>query len=152
VYRDIGDYGLIGDMHSVALVSNDGAIDYCSMPHIDSPTVFAALLDEEKGGFFTIQPQERFASEQKYIPDTNILSCKFKTKNAEAELIDFMSVATQELFAKKDHIIHRCLRGISGTMNFKMECMPRPNYATDDVRIEKRDSLFIQKTKYSLLY
>lgn len=53
MYKKISDYGLIGDMHAVALVSRDGSIDYCSLPHIDSPTVFAALLDDEKGGFFT---------------------------------------------------------------------------------------------------
>ncbi len=53
MYKKISDYGLIGDMHAVALVSRDGSIDYCSLPHMDSPTVFAALLDDEKGGFFT---------------------------------------------------------------------------------------------------
>jgi len=75
MYRKISDYGIIGDMHAVALVSLGGSIDYCSMPHIDSPTVFAALLDDEKGGYFKIQPSGKFKSEQRYIEDTNILSC-----------------------------------------------------------------------------
>lgn len=52
MYKAISDYGVIGDMHTAALVSKDGSIDYCSMPHLDSPTVFAALLDDQKGGTF----------------------------------------------------------------------------------------------------
>jgi GH15 family glucan-1,4-alpha-glucosidase len=64
MYRPIGDYGLIGDLHSAALVSKDGSIDYCSLPWLDSPTIFAALLDDEKGGFFSLQPSECFTSEQ----------------------------------------------------------------------------------------
>jgi GH15 family glucan-1,4-alpha-glucosidase len=142
MYRDIADYGLIGDMHSVALVSKDGSIDYCSMPHIDSPTVFAALLDDEKGGFFKIQPEGSFESEQRYIKDTNILSCVFKTETGQAELVDFMPISTQELFYKGDHIIHRCLKVISGTMDFKLECLPRPRYASELPFIEKNDNLF----------
>ena len=51
MYRSIADYGLIGDLHSAALVSKDGSVDYCSLPWLDSPTIFASLLDDEKGGF-----------------------------------------------------------------------------------------------------
>ena len=63
MYRSIADYGLIGDLHSVALVSKDGSVEYCSLPWLDSPTIFAALLDDEKGGFFSLQPSEPFSSE-----------------------------------------------------------------------------------------
>ncbi|MCX6179466.1 MAG: DUF5911 domain-containing protein, partial [Chlorobiales bacterium] len=73
MYRNIADYGLIGDLHSAALVSIDGSIDYCSLPLLDSPTIFAALLDAEKGGFFSLQPSEIFTSTQEYITNTNIL-------------------------------------------------------------------------------
>lgn len=142
MYRNISDYGLIGDMHSVALVSYDGSIDYCAIPHIDSPTVFAALLDDEKGGFFKIHPRERFESEQEYIKDTNVLSCTFKTKKGMAKLIDFMPISTEELFDKEDRVIHRCLKVITGTMDFALECFPRPQYASRVPSIEKRDNLF----------
>ena len=129
MYREIADYGIIGDMHSVALISRDGSIDYCSMPHIDSPTVFAALLDDEKGGYFSIRPAEEFTSGTKYIDSTNILNCFFKTKTGEAILTDFMPVKTQELFEGEDHIIHRCLRCVSGSIKFKLELFARPLYA-----------------------
>lgn len=136
MYREISDYGIIGDMHSVTLISKDGSIDYCSMPHIDSPTVFAALLDDEKGGYFSIRPKGEFTSEQKYIEDTNILKCSFKTETGEAALIDFMPVKSEALFEEEDHVIHRCLRGISGSMKFKLELFPRPQYAKEAPKID----------------
>jgi len=145
MYKSISDYGLIGDMHAIALVSRDGSIDYCSMPHIDSPTVFAAILDEEKGGFFSIQPKLPFKSEQRYIKDTNILSCTFKTETGEAELIDFMPVTQTELFKKKEHAIHRCLRVKSGSIEFNLRFYPRPQYALGIPKIEKTGNLLEAK-------
>jgi GH15 family glucan-1,4-alpha-glucosidase len=153
MYKDIRDYGLIGDMHSVALVSADGSIDYCSMPHIDSPTVFAALLDDEKGGYFSIQPQQAFESTQEYLEDTNILSCRFRIPDAQAVLIDFMPVDTEELFEKKEHIIHRCLSVTSGVMNFVLKFFPRPQYGRGPVHIEKKEHFFrviSQKERFTL--
>ena len=128
MYRRIADYGLIGDLHSAALVSKDGSIDYCSLPWLDSPTIFAALLDDEKGGFFSLQPAEFFTSEQEYIPNTNILSCRFKTQHAEALLYDFMPVNNAEAGTNKIHRIHRCLKIIRGSMACTLTLMPRPDY------------------------
>lgn len=154
MYKDIADYGLIGDMHSVALVSRDGSIDYCSMPHIDSPTVFAALLDDEKGGNFSIRPMEEFKVEQKYVTDTNILTSSFKTKSAEALLVDFMPVSFDELFEKTDHTIHRCLKIISGQMDFILEFFPKPQFARAAPDIEGTGNLFkarLQKEVFTLI-
>lgn len=147
MYKKIGDYGLVGDMNSIALISKDGSIDYCSMPHIDSPTVFAALLDDEKGGFFRIQPRERFDSEQTYIKDTNVLSCTFKTETGKAQLINFMRITTQEMFQEEDHVIHQCLVVHSGTIDFTLECFPRPGNATELPRIEKKGNVFTIRAK-----
>ena len=102
MYKKISDYGVIGDMNAVALVSNDGSIDYCCMPHIDSPTVFASLLDDEKGGMFSIRPRTPYSSEQHYIKNTNILTCIFSTETGKAELIDFMPVHKQSLYEEKN--------------------------------------------------
>jgi GH15 family glucan-1,4-alpha-glucosidase len=129
MYRSIADYGLIGDLHSVALISKDGSIDYCSLPWLDSPTIFASLLDDEKGGFFCLQPAEPFTSEQEYLDNTNILSCRFRTKNAEALLQDFMAVGNGSHIKKLTHRIHRCLKVIKGTMHFNLTLMPRPDFA-----------------------
>ena len=130
MYREIADYGLIGDMHSAALVSRDGSIDYCSMPFLDSPTIFASLLDDEKGGYFSIQPKGVFTSSQSYVDDTNVLACTFKTDKGEAVLFDFMPVKTEHLVTPKEHRIHRCLNVRSGTLEFRLTFVPRPNYAS----------------------
>jgi len=129
MYREIADYGLIGDMYSVALVSGDGSIDYCSLPFLDSPTVFASLLDDEKGGFFSIRPKGNFTSSQQYVQDTNVLVSTFKNDDGQADLYDFMPVATQHLVASKEHRIERCLEMKSGILEFELAFMPRPNYA-----------------------
>ncbi len=144
MYRLIADYGLIGDLHSAALVSKDGSIDYCSLPWLDSPTIFAALLDDEKGGFFSLQPSAIFTSEQEYIPDTNILSCRFKTEHAEAVLHDFMPVDNTEAGTGKIHRIHRCLKVIRGSMAFTLTLIPRPDYGRiTPGSIEEAENRFI---------
>ncbi|GAF84351.1 unnamed protein product, partial [marine sediment metagenome] len=89
-YKSIGDYGLIGNHHSAALVSNDGSIDWCCLPRFDSPSVFAAILDDEKGGRFQVKPQTSFQSRQAYLPNTNVLQTTFQTETGTATLIDFM--------------------------------------------------------------
>jgi len=141
MYKQIADYGLIGDMHAVALVSHEGSIDYCTMPHIHSPTVFASLLDDEKGGNFTIRPGEKFSHHQKYLTDTNILSTEFKTSTGIAELLDFMPIQTNK-FYQKEHMIQRCLESISGRIDFVLELSPRPQYARIIPKISKNESSF----------
>lgn len=154
MYRKISDYGIIGDMHSVALVSREGSIDYCSMPHMDSPTVFAALLDDEKGGYFKIQPRGVFKSEQRYVKDTNILNCTFTSERAKAELFDFMPLSRDDFFEGKEHIIHRCLRGTNGSLEFALHCLPRPGYALGLPGIEQNENVFYIKNgqdRYTLI-
>jgi GH15 family glucan-1,4-alpha-glucosidase len=129
MYRNIADYGVIGDMRSAALVSADGSIDYCSLPWFDSPTVFAALLDDEKGGFFSIQPSGPFTSSREYVPDTNILSCTFTTATGRATLFDFMPVENTQLLQRPQGI-HRCLRALEGSVDFVLTLAPRPGYAS----------------------
>ena len=77
-YAPIGEYGVIGDLHTVALVGMDGSIDFLCLPHFDSPSVFAALLDAERGGRFQIAPLlDGAARKQLYLPDTNVLLTRF---------------------------------------------------------------------------
>ena len=72
-YKPIDDYGIIGDLHTVALVGIDGSIDWCCLPHFDSPSVFAALLDDKKGGYFKIGAVAPVRRKQLYLPETNVL-------------------------------------------------------------------------------
>jgi GH15 family glucan-1,4-alpha-glucosidase len=79
MYKPISDYGIIGDLRTVALVGKDGAIDWLCLPFIDSPSVFGALLDDEKGGRFSLTPSEPRDSVSEYLPGTNILRTFFTT-------------------------------------------------------------------------
>ena len=86
-YQPIQDYGIIGDMHSAALIGTDGSIDWLCFPHFDSPSVFAAILDDEKGGRFKIAPSgEGTARKQLYWPDTNVLITRFFTPGGVGEI------------------------------------------------------------------
>src|SRR5262249_16891525 len=92
-YAPIGDHGVIGDLHTVALVGMDVSIDFLCLPHFDSPSVFAALVDADRGGRFQIAPVlEGAARKQLYLPDTNVLLTRFLDADGVAEVSDFMPV------------------------------------------------------------
>src|SRR5213083_3322771 len=90
-YLPIAEHGLIGDLHTVALVGTDGTIDWYCCPRFDSPSVFGAILDSDKGGLFRIAPDcEGWSSKQLYLPDTNILITRFLMSDGVGEVQDFM--------------------------------------------------------------
>src|SRR5690348_15619632 len=84
-YRPIESYGVIGDLHTVALVGMDGSIDWCCLPHFDSPSIFAAILDEHKGGFFKIASLYEAQHKQMYLPDSNVLVTRFLSPEGVGE-------------------------------------------------------------------
>lgn len=123
----IADYGLIGNCRAAALVSHTGSIDWCCLPEFDSPAIFAALLDNEKGGCFAIAPVARSEASQEYMPDTNVLETRFKTCDGTTRLVDSFTAMTEEdkrcsLFP--DHEILRIVEGIEGTVRMKVEYAP----------------------------
>ncbi|NTU90780.1 MAG: DUF547 domain-containing protein [Chlorobiaceae bacterium] len=128
MYRNIADYGVIGDMRSSALVSRDGSIDYCCLPWLDSPTVFGALLDDERGGCFSLCPAAPFTSTREYIPETNILSTTFTTASGTIRLDDFMPVENTRQ-PQRPQGIHRCVHAIDGQTRLVLIFAPRPDYA-----------------------
>jgi hypothetical protein len=90
-YLPIAEHGLIGDLHTVALVGTDGTIDWYCCPRFDSPSVFAAILDADHGGLFRISPDsDGWSSKQLYLPDTNILITRFLMPEGVAEVQEFM--------------------------------------------------------------
>jgi GH15 family glucan-1,4-alpha-glucosidase len=88
----LSEYGLIGDMRTAALIGLDGAIDWCCLPRFDSGSVFAAILDQERGGTWAIRPEGEWTSTQRYLPRTNILETTFRTPEGIVALTDFMPV------------------------------------------------------------
>ena len=128
------NYGLIGDMASAALVGTDGSVDWCCFPRFDSPSVFAAILDQEVGGRFRIGPvAPGFDSTQEYLPDTNILETTFTTATGMVTITDFMPVSDHDedpdtSFAAS-HEIHRIVTCISGRVEMRCDFQPIHDYA-----------------------
>jgi GH15 family glucan-1,4-alpha-glucosidase len=130
-YQAIENYAIIGNMRSAALVGINGSIDWFCFPHFDSPSVFASLLDETKGGYFKIAPVDpRSKNKQYYWPDTNVLITRFYNSEGIMEIIDYMPVG-DDIIDEFDYRIVRRVRGIHGRVKMKMECYPAFNYARD---------------------
>src|SRR5262245_6832614 len=90
-YLPIAEHGLIGDLHTIALVGTDGTIDWYCCPRFDSPSVFGAILDADRGGLFRIAPDgDDWSSKQLYLPDTNVLITRFLMRDGVGEVQDFM--------------------------------------------------------------
>ncbi len=141
-FQPIENYGVIGNMQSIALVSTDGSIDFLCYPDFDSPSVFAALLDDKQGGRFHIAPQlTNMRVRQLYLPNTNILLTRFLAEEGVAELTDYMPI---EKDAEQPNEIVRMVCVVRGNVHFKMRCQPRFNYARSAHRTEisGRDAIF----------
>jgi GH15 family glucan-1,4-alpha-glucosidase len=135
-YKPIEDHGLIGDLHTVALVANDGAIDFMCFPNFDSPTVFAALLDHGRGGRFQISPVLKVErSKQFYLPNTNVLLTRFFSRDGVAELCDFMPVEPAETGQR----LVRSVRSVRGEIRFRMVCEPRFDYGRSMHTVTNRE-------------
>ena len=126
-YKPIESYGVIGDMHSVALVGNDGSIDWCCLPHFDSRSVFAAILDDKIGGSFKIAATQGGHTRQLYLPETNVLMTRFLSDEGVGEVIDFMPVTRRP--EGNYHEIVRIAHAVRGSVSFRVECSPAYDYA-----------------------
>jgi GH15 family glucan-1,4-alpha-glucosidase len=129
-FLPIADHGIIGDLHTVALVGADGTIDWYCCPAFDSPSVFAAILDRKKGGYYRISPLEDWTSKQLYFPDTNVLITRFFTPGGVGELQGFMPIARTGAERHRHQLIRRVV-GVRGAIRFRVDLQPRFNYARD---------------------
>ncbi|MEX2269383.1 MAG: glycoside hydrolase family 15 protein [Acidimicrobiia bacterium] len=136
-YQPIEDYGIIGDLHTVALVGKNGSIDFMSFPRFDSPTIFCGLLDRERGGRFSISPCLDGARKQLYLPDTNVLITRFLAAEGVAEVSDFMPIGIHP----HDHprILVRRVKTVRGNVSFDLHFGPRFDYARAEHTVEQRD-------------
>jgi GH15 family glucan-1,4-alpha-glucosidase len=128
-YLPIADHGLIGDLHTAALVGTDGMIDWYCCPRFDSPSIFASILDADRGGHFGISPDcDGWSSKQLYLPDTHVLITRFLMPDGVAEVQDFMPPARIGQRAHRHRIIRRIL-AVRGKMHFLVDIAPRFDYA-----------------------
>ena len=138
MYLRIEDHGIIGDLYTAALVGMDGTIDWFCAPHFDSPSIFASILDEDKGGHFSLRPiNHDVRSTQYYLPETNVLVTHFTSDEGVAQVIDFMPVRTR-FAGETDHVLIRRITGIRGNLHMQIECSPKFNYGRDD-----HDAVFV---------
>jgi len=101
-YPAIGDYAIIGDARSAALISRYGSIDWLCWPRFNSRSVFARILDAKGGGYFEIRPSVPFETERRYVDETNVLETTFITSGGRARVLDLMPALTE---AKKDELL-----------------------------------------------
>ena len=138
--QPISDYALIGDMRTAALVGLDGSIDWCCLPRFDSGSVFASLLDPERGGTWSIRPREKWTSTQRYLPRTNILETTFRTDAGVISVTDFMPVGEDGRPSGEHPEIHRRLRCSRGRVPMTVVFMPRFEYGARTTRLETLDA------------
>src|SRR4051794_28216132 len=123
----IADHGIIGDLQTAALVTTDGSIDWFCTPRFDSPSVFGALLDDERGGRFRIRPSGvDYTAKQMYFPDTAVLVTRFFTAAGVGQITDFMPPAGST--ATDNHRLVRLVQCVRGRMTFEVEVAPRFDY------------------------
>jgi GH15 family glucan-1,4-alpha-glucosidase len=127
-YLPIAEHGVIGDLHTAALVGTDGTIDWYCCPHFDSPSVFAAILDRSRGGYYRIAPTtEDWTPKQLYFPDTNVLITRFLTRDGVGEVQDFMPIHDNPGSVFRHRLVRRVL-GVRGQLTFRVEVEPRFDY------------------------
>ncbi|WP_226005204.1 glycoside hydrolase family 15 protein [Natrinema salinisoli] len=135
-YNPIEEYGAIGDGNTVALVGHDGSIDWCPFPHVESPSVFAAVLDADRGGRFSVRPTQSFESVQRYRDGTNVLETAFRTAGGSATVTDFMPVTEATGADASPPAIYRKLDCEDGSIELEVQFDPRFDYARDVPDVE----------------
>ena len=124
-YPLIADHGLVGDLQTSALVSSRGVVDWFAAPRFDSPSIFAALLDHDGGGYFRLaaeHPEGKW--KQLYYPDTAVLVTRFMSPDGVGEVIDWMPPDRTRTPTDR-HTLVRAVRAVRGTVQFALECRPR---------------------------
>jgi GH15 family glucan-1,4-alpha-glucosidase len=134
-YPAIAEHGLVGDLQTAALVTTDGTVDWFCCPRFDSPSVFASLLDHDKGGKFAISAVNECVTKQMYLPDTAILVTRFLSEGGVAELVDFMPIENPGTASDRRRLV-RAIRGVRGHVEFDIRIEPRFDYGREQHHTE----------------
>ncbi|WP_298990172.1 glycoside hydrolase family 15 protein [uncultured Pseudokineococcus sp.] len=126
-YLPIEEHGVIGDLRTVALVGTDGTIDWYCPSRFDAPSLFASLLDADRGGSFRLSARAGARPKQLYLPDTNILLTRYLTRDSVGEVVDFMVPETSDVAAARDLVVRRA-SAVRGMTTFDLVCRPAFDY------------------------
>ena len=136
-FSPLEDYGVVGNLETCALVNRTGAVEWCCLPYMDSPSVFAALLDPDKGGHFTVRPAGSYEAEQSYVDSTNVLETTFRTDSGVARLTDFMPITDADS-TEEPRIggLYRKVELLEGSVDLRVEFVPRFDYARAETTVD----------------
>ncbi|MEJ2440293.1 MAG: glycoside hydrolase family 15 protein [Gammaproteobacteria bacterium] len=143
-YPAISDYALIGDCRIAALISRDGAVEWLCLPHFSGDSIFAAILDRQRGGYFSLRPAQAYTVSRRYISGSNVLESIFRTNSGEIRLIDCVPILTDTKFTSQlqpQRELLRTIEGISGHVDLQLEFQPRPSYGQKRIHIRERGRL-----------
>jgi GH15 family glucan-1,4-alpha-glucosidase len=138
-YAPLRDYAALGDGRTVALVAGDGSIDWLPLPDLDAPTVFAAIVDPERGGRFVLEPQLAYRSERRYLPETNVLETTFVTHSGAVRVTDALTVPDDGLTPYRE--LQRKIEGLSGRVPLRWLIEPRFGYGGWPLRLARRKGI-----------
>lgn len=153
-FKRLEDYGVIGNLEVCALVGRDGSIDWCCFPYLDSPSVFGAILDPEKGGYFQVKPKGRFDSHQAYVGTTNVLNTVFDACGGSAVITDFMPVLDKERDPgdNSHRMILRKLTCTRGRLDMDLDFRPCFDYGLTGAELHEVDGGILASAKDESLF
>jgi GH15 family glucan-1,4-alpha-glucosidase len=140
-YAPIESYAALGDGRTVALVAGDGSVDWLALPELDSPSVFCAVLDAERGGRFALAPECSYTVERRYVPDTNVLETVFSTQHGKVRVTDAMTLPGRALEPQRE--LTRRVEGLSGSVPMSWSVDPRFAYGGAPARIDRRGGTLV---------
>jgi GH15 family glucan-1,4-alpha-glucosidase len=147
-YLPIAEHGMVGDLHTIALIGTNGTIDWYCCPSFDAPSVFGRILDRTRGGFYRLRPDtEDWTSRQLYLPDSNVLITRFFTPDGVGEIQDFMPIETADPSMHRHRLIRRVIV-VRGQIRWMIEVQPAFDYAreTHEVELHPHGVLFRSPT------